>query len=120
MYRFLLALIILLALTTTVNARPTEKDDEDSAELFLTEANHQEEYKLAHGVYQQESDKMRKKFVVEVHEYVSPLGDGFIVKVKKIIKGKVFVKEQHFGPETDRHILENWTCINCNDEDEDV
>lgn len=68
----------------------------------------QETYKTNFGKYAQQWPKKEAGTLYRIDEYVGPNGVGYILTFYAFVNGKVYYKQYHTGPETDRQIDTEW------------
>lgn len=97
---------------------PSEADRQEALELMYQLSSDQELHFRETSNYETTTARWRNGFVYQACAYSNFVGKGHVTTVSKVIKGKVYNIERHFGDDANKenNISVNWTCVNCNGE----
>ena len=116
LYIFLFTYFNLINLAS---AKPTEDDRQKALELMYTLSSDQDLHFIETSNYETVQPRWVKGLLPSSCAYSNTVGKGYILTVKKIEQGKVWIIQRHFG-DADPFINSVWTCANCNGENYEI
>lgn len=111
-------LLSFILIVPNVFAMPSEEDRQEALTLMYTMSSDQELHFRETSNYETSKPKWKDGFIYQSCAYSNFVGKGYITTVSRVIKGKVWVIERHFGDnaQVEDNISEYWTCKNCQGE----